>query len=116
MVELRLATTDQNITVQGDQNNGSFFLVQSGQYDVEVRDYCDKEQFSSKRVRTISAGDLFGEVAVLYDCNRTATVKSKNFGTYGELPERATKLILMEHPYFGMVLKTQSRYVYDDKL
>jgi len=52
---------------QGDDAS-SFFIVESGSLDVIVND---------KYVRTIKRGDGFGELALLYNSRRSASIKAK---------------------------------------
>jgi CRP-like cAMP-binding protein len=57
-----------------------YFLAQ-GECEVLVRDWTMKETF----VRDIFSGQLFGEVALLYNTKRTASIRSKNDCTVGAM-------------------------------
>lgn len=57
-----------------------FFLARG---DCEVR--VTNEKKKEKTVRILKPGHLFGEVALLYNCKRTATVISKNYCTMAKL-------------------------------
>ncbi|TMC65825.1 MAG: cyclic nucleotide-binding domain-containing protein [Chloroflexota bacterium] len=67
------------IVKQGDQGD-AFYIVREGSLDVLVR----KER-SRRRVRTLAAGDFFGEIALLRDVPRTATVQGVEAGSVWRL-------------------------------
>ena len=58
--------------------------------DPELRSYKKK----------LSSGDYFGEVAFLYDCKRTATVKAKLYATVGTVSHEVFAEVLREFPDF----------------
>ena len=51
-------------------------------------------------VRRLDKGDLFGEVAVVLNCHRTATVQACHYGMYGRLAGEETQRLLEEYPLF----------------
>lgn len=57
----------QYVFKQGD-NASSFFIVESGSLEVIVND---------KLVRSIKKGEGFGELALLYNAPRSASIKAK---------------------------------------
>ncbi|CAK0849075.1 unnamed protein product, partial [Prorocentrum cordatum] len=60
-------SVDESVFDQGDA--GDFlFVIESGKFD------CVKDDVV---VKTCEAGDVFGELALLYNCPRAATVRSK---------------------------------------
>merc|ERR1719230_1602365 len=62
-----VADPGDNVIVQGD--TGDFlFVIESGQLDCLIGD---------KVVKTCEAGDVFGELALLYNCPRAASVEAK---------------------------------------
>ena len=74
------------IVKQGDQGD-AFYIVREGNLEVLVR----KER-SQRRVRTLAAGDFFGEIALLRDVPRTATVQALDAGSVWRL-ERPARLV-----------------------
>eukprot|EP00406_Dinophysis_acuminata_P064671 CAMPEP_0179267240 /NCGR_PEP_ID=MMETSP0797-20121207/29824_1 /TAXON_ID=47934 /ORGANISM="Dinophysis acuminata, Strain DAEP01" /LENGTH=411 /DNA_ID=CAMNT_0020975487 /DNA_START=3 /DNA_END=1234 /DNA_ORIENTATION=- len=72
------------VITQGD--SGDFlFYVEKGALDCVIKDAAGAEQV----VSTCSAGGVFGELALLYNCPRAATVRSKEPGVLWKL-DRAT--------------------------
>ena len=59
-----------------------YFLAQ-GECEVLVKDQTKKDSF----VRDIFSGGMFGEIALLYNTKRTASVKSKGHCTVGALSD-----------------------------
>ena len=67
---------------QGDpEKDGVFFLVK-GECTESVKDF---RKGKPKYVRVLKPGALFGEVAMLYNCKRTANVKSINYSIVARL-------------------------------
>jgi cAMP-dependent protein kinase regulator len=72
---MKEATTKagEKVINQGDQ--GDFlFVIESGTFDCIIK----MPDGSEKVVKTCEAGDVFGELALLYNCPRAATVKAKD--------------------------------------
>jgi CRP-like cAMP-binding protein len=67
------------IVKQGEPGD-AFYIVRDGSLEVLVR----KER-SRRRVRVLEAGDFFGEIALLRDVPRTATVQGMEPGSVWRL-------------------------------
>lgn len=67
------AEAKQRIINQGD--NGDFlFVIESGVLDCIIKDKTDGKE---KTVKTCEPGDVFGELALLYNCPRAASVEAR---------------------------------------
>ena len=77
------AATGQTIIRQGEKGD-NFYIVQSGEYNV----FIDGAN-GGRPVKTYIAGDSFGELALLYNCPRAATITCAYSGTLWAT-ERAT--------------------------
>jgi len=67
-----VAEAKTQVIVQGEQ--GDFlFVIESGMLDCKI-----KVEGVDKVVKTCETGDVFGELALLYNCPRAATVEAKD--------------------------------------
>lgn len=64
----------------------------------------------------LSAGSYFGEVAFVYDCRRTSTVKAKLYATLGVLDYKTMFGLMNDHPMFHEHMRNDIIKVYDDDL
>eukprot|EP00347_Sterkiella_histriomuscorum_P003990 403362169 len=65
---------EDQIIAQGDDSLYLFFLSR-GNVQVSVRNHRQKEVISNN----LQAGAMFGEIGLIYNCQRTASVRSKNY-------------------------------------
>jgi CRP-like cAMP-binding protein/predicted MFS family arabinose efflux permease len=76
----RLATTavvqpvaiGEDVVVQGEPAE-HFYVVESGRFDV----YVEEDGGAPEQVNVLGAGDWFGEIGLLHDAPRTATVRAR---------------------------------------
>jgi CRP-like cAMP-binding protein len=74
----------EHVTVEGKPGVG-FFVIQSGEAVVEI---------GGRDVRTLSAGDYFGEIALLAQSSRTATITATmELRCYGLMPWELKPLV-----------------------
>mmetsp|Transcript_70278 Transcript_70278/g.183216 ORF Transcript_70278/g.183216 Transcript_70278/m.183216 type:complete len:395 (+) Transcript_70278:143-1327(+) len=79
-------SVDESVFDQGDA--GDFlFVIESGKFD------CVKDEVV---VKTCESGDVFGELALLYNCPRAATVRSKEKGVCWKLDRETFNAIVKE--------------------
>jgi CRP-like cAMP-binding protein len=100
---------EEIIIRQGEAPTG-LFIVSKGELAVLVRDEYNKESF----VRILESGALFGEVALIAECPRTATVQSRNYCTCASLSIEDFKEICKQFPEFLTKLR-QKRCNYKDR-
>jgi len=62
------------------------------------------------------SGDYFGEVAFMYKCKRTSTVKAKLYATLGCINHEIMTEMLRDFPDFKNHLKNDIVKIYDDDL
>jgi glucose-6-phosphate 1-dehydrogenase len=92
--ELRPRSVDEGETIveEGSEAN-EMYLISRGEVDVLDR--------SGKVKRTLSDGDIFGEVGVLKSARRNATVRAKRMTDLFVLGKESFQRILHEHPQFA---------------
>ena len=72
---------------QGD-NASSFFIVESGSFDVII---------NGQYVRTLKKGDGFGELALLYNAPRSASIKAKELCSVWGIDRPTFRKAIEEH-------------------
>ena len=78
------AQAEQTLIAEGDENADNFYIVQGGKYEVSLL------RRPGDVVHTYrNPGESFGELALLYNCPRAATVRCTRGGTLWAL-DRAT--------------------------
>ena len=78
---------------------------------VKVRDTTGREV----QTRCLQEGDHFGEISLLYKCNRSATVTSGNYNTLARLVSPAFKELISEFPEYEAMLRDHVITEYGDK-
>lgn len=66
-------------------------------------------------MRRLSVGDHFGEISVIYNCKRSATVVSNKYATIGCLPKSKYKQLLFKYQEINDLFM-EKLYTYDDSL
>lgn len=66
--------------------------------------------------KKLTAGDVFGEIALLYGCRRTASVKAKQYCECAFIKNVDFMLIMANHPIYKSYLVKQVMKTYDDEL
>ena len=81
-------TSGQSVIKQGDVGD-NFYVVESGEYEVYLK------QKGEMPVHTYKAGSAFGELALMYNCPRAATVKTSVAGQLWGLDQVTFRHIVM---------------------
>ena len=80
-----------------------FYMVNSGKFDVFLT-----EGTEGKAHRTYTAGESFGELALLYNAPRAATVKCSENGTLWVLDRKAFRYVMVRTGYRELMDKTDN--------
>lgn len=65
-------------------------------------------------MRTLDEGDHFGEIALIYNCDRTATVTSMNYNTFATMSSIGYKRLIQDYPEYEVCLKRNLAANYRD--
>ena len=74
----------ERVVCQGERSDGVFFIL-DGTFDVLISHFGEPPDF----IRALHSGDSFGELGVLYDVPRTATVRCSVEGHLLRIPSEA---------------------------
>jgi CRP-like cAMP-binding protein len=97
---------EQSIILQGNDANELYFLFQ-GECEVLVND----ENSEKHRVNILTPGAMFGEIALISNCKRTATVKCLNYCTWATLTSSNIKELSRRFPeILGKLRAKRSEY------
>jgi len=88
----------ETIIKQGEIGD-KFYIIGSGEVSVHI-----KKGFSTKKVATLSTGDFFGEMALVTDIPRTATVIAEEPSELFVLYKQDFKKILMKNPKISTII------------
>lgn len=77
------------IIKQGDDGD-NFYVVETGVYDIFIENGSD-----SKKIATIDGKGSFGELALMYNCPRAATIKAVSKGTLWCLDQKVFRAIVV---------------------
>ena len=110
---LQAITTDSflpedTIMKQGEEGDNLYFLSRG---DCEV--LVDDEDLEVHRVDILSAGSMFGEIALISNCKRTATVRTLNYCTWATLTQQKVTELIRKFPEVLSKLKAR-RSEYND--
>ena len=80
-LDILICKPEDIIIKEGDEPDNLYFIVKGG-WNVYTRNRANL----SDKTNVLKEGDYFGEVAIINNCKRTATVKSNNYSTLAYLP------------------------------
>ncbi len=81
------------------------YILAQGQCEVLVKDQFKKDKF----VKDIQPGTLFGEVGLIYNTKRTASIRSKDQCTVGAISEEVFQDMIKQYPEIEKSLINEAR-------
>ena len=106
---IKTCKPEEVIMEQEDEPDNLYFIAKGG-WNIFVR---NKANLITK-ANVLKAGDLFGEVAIINNSKRTATVKSNNYSTLAFLHISMFTVIFEKHPEALKNLKERRKLYQDD--
>ena len=104
-----LSSPEEEIVVQ-DERGAEMFFIAKGDCVVNLNDAAGVEH---RCIRLLVEGDHFGEISLVYRCNRTASVVSRNYNTMARLGYANWREVVNEYPKYLKLLK-KHLYRYND--
>ena len=106
-VDRRTAAGDE--VVRRGEEADSLFVVAEGEFEVYLPDPVIGDE---KVLRTLGAGETFGEIAVFAEGMRTASVRSLGPGRLVQLDRSSCVAAVRKHPELGLALcRVLARYI-----
>ena len=99
----KLSPPHKHVVEQGQQfsrEESELSYIGKGYCKVVVRDAKGKEIY----VRRLDEGEHFGEVSIVYNCQRSASVISMNYNTFATINWEAYKRLIQEFPEYESCL------------
>mmetsp|Transcript_28502 Transcript_28502/g.70872 ORF Transcript_28502/g.70872 Transcript_28502/m.70872 type:complete len:787 (-) Transcript_28502:604-2964(-) len=87
---VEVPTTAGILVIKQGEQGDHFYLVESGKYEVTL------QQKANEAVTTYSSGDCFGELALLYNSPRAATVKCVEAGKLWALERKKFRRVMVQ--------------------
>lgn len=109
-LNIKLYLPEDIIIKQEDASLSMYFLAR-GECNVYVTDANKK----SNKSNTLKEGDYFGEIGLIKDCRRTASVYSKNHTTLAELSKEDFLSLCLKFPFIKSTMERRIRKNYNDK-
>lgn len=111
--ELMLCKPEETLITQDDKAD-DLYVISSGDCEVFVKDWTHKDN-KELYVRTLYQGMYFGEIALMNNTVRSATVKSYNFCVIGRIAGSHFHNILYKFPDMRKTL-IKNMQLYQDQL
>lgn len=100
----------EEVVIRQGQMPSRLYFISKGECEVWVQDENRKDTF----VQTLTPGSYFGEIALITNQRRTATVQTKNYSNIGYIHKEAFTKILTIFPDLKRKMK-QNMIQYQDK-
>lgn len=105
---------DQEVIKQDDYTEKEvdiiMYFISKGQCIVTVRD----QNGTVKEENKLEEGEHFGEIGIIYQSRRTATVVSRNYNTFARIIRPRYRELISEYPEYEICLKDHIQKTYND--
>ena len=91
---------EEELVSQGDKARSMSFIVNGNCFKIEN----DHSSHPIESKKLFSRGSLFGEIGILFDCNRTCTIKSIDYIILANLTAAKYKNICMDYPILKQIM------------
>jgi len=84
-----------NVITQGEKGN-HYYIVDQGELDAYVKNASASQGEAPTHVKSFGPGDSFGELALMYNCPRTATIQARTDTVLWSLDRVSFRSIVLE--------------------
>ena len=105
------------VVKQGYRETNFMYIISQGSCNVSVYDKVKKSKsrkMQDVHVRTLTQNAYFGEIALVYDSVRSATVTCTNYCTLGKISLKTLYDICASYPFFRKAI-INAIQLYDDQ-
>ena len=96
---------EEKIVVQGYRDTDGMYMISDGFCKVHIEDKSpETKKLEDIEIKTLSKTDYFGEVSLIHDGYRTASVTAINYCTLGKLSLKTIYSIAANFPHFRRAL------------
>ena len=98
---------DVKVVKQGYRETDYMYLISQGACNVSVYDKIKKSssrKLQDVHVRRLEKNDYFGEISLVYDSVRSATVICANYCTLGKIGLKTLYQVCYQYPFFRKAL------------
>ena len=108
----RLLPPHRYVVEQGQKHSedSELFYIGKGFCHVKVRD----SKGAEVQIRRLNEGEHFGEIQIIYNCARTASVISMNYNTFATMNWHGYKRLIQDFPEYEVCLRRHVVSTYDD--
>ena len=99
----------EQVLIAEKEESGSVYFLVDGQCIVT----CNDENCESQFIGNLYPGSHFGELSLLYESKRSATVKTTNYCTITEMEKEKFKDLLYQNPSLVRLMRNYTRHYKD---
>ena len=106
---IKICKPEEIIISQGDEPDNIYFIAKGG-----CNVYVINRALINEKSNVLKEGDYFGEISVINECKRTATVISNNYSTLAFLNSFQFLIIFEKHPEAFKIINEKRRSYQDE--
>ena len=110
-LDIQIGIPGATVVREDDSQDKSLYYIYKCRCVVTVRN----DRLRDVEVRKLNEGDHFGEISLIYGCERTATVTATNYNTFAVLSSPAYHHLTYRYPEYEECLKSYIVEKYDDR-
>ena len=98
---MKFSHPDTKVVQQGFRDPKYMYIISQGNCNVSIYDIEETTgKMQDMKVRSLRHGDYFGEISVIYDSVRSATVRCSNYCTMGKIDLATLYQLCVNYQFF----------------